>query len=122
VANTLGMDLSESAHHLPGVYFNECDWQMLFVFTVVARDTRDSVGYEFSHCVQLEFVLLLSLGLECMFEVDDVGVVQFTQDLQFTILLSFVLIYFLDGHNLTCFFYIRFKYYSKCTLSYNFFS
>jgi len=121
MANIFGMDLGQRAHHLPGVDFDENDGEMLFVFGLVACDARYCIGYKLSYCIEVEFILLFTFGLECMFELDDVWVVQFTQDLQLSILVSFILIYFFDCHNLPCFFNIRFKYYTECTLTYNFF-
>lgn len=75
MADIFGMDVCECTHHLPGVYFDEDDGEVLFVFGLVARDARDGIGYELGDRVELEFVLLFTFGLECMFEIDDVRVV-----------------------------------------------
>ena len=53
--------------------------------------------------VQIDFVWLVSLCVEGVLESDDVRMVQFLHDLQFSVLVPLILVYFLDGDNFSRF-------------------
>jgi len=95
---------------------------VLLVLGLGARHAGNRVGNLLGDCVELEFVLLLALGLEGVFELDDVRVVQLAQDLQLPVLLPFVLLHLLDRHHLPRLLHVRLEHDPECALSHHFLS
>ena len=57
-----------------------------------------SLWYVVHHHVEVDLIGLVSLRIECMLQSNHIWVVQFLHNLQFTILVSLILVYLLDGH------------------------
>ncbi len=55
------------------------------------------------HYIEVNFVRLVTLGVESVAQVDYVRVVEFLHYLEFTVLVPFVLVYLFDGDYFACF-------------------
>jgi hypothetical protein len=64
----------------------------------VFEDAEDCLRDIVHNHIKVDFIRFVSLGVESMFKGDYVGVVHLLHNLQFSILISLVLVYFLYSH------------------------
>ena len=98
MANTQSVDVRQSSKSLVSVQFHEDDRDLLLQFVVVFQDSEHRLGHVIHDDVQIDFVWLVSLGVEGMLESDHVGVIKLLHDLQLSVLIPFILVHLLDGH------------------------
>lgn len=104
------VDVGKRAEALIGVQFDQKDGYGLFHLVVVFEDAIDSLRDVVHHYIQINLILLVTLRVECMLELDNIRVLQFFHNLKFTVFVSLILVNFLDRYN--------FSSLSSCRLNY----
>ena len=67
------------------------------------QNSEDRLLYIVHDDIEVDFIFLITLGIKCMLELNDVWVKELLHDLQFPIFVSLVLVNFFDGYFLICF-------------------
>ena len=94
-----GVDVGKRTEALIGVQFDQKDGHWLLHLVVVFQYAIDRLRDVVHHDIQINLILLVALGVKCVLELDNIRVLQFLHDLKFTVLVSFILVDFLDGDN-----------------------
>ncbi len=92
----------------------------MFHLHILLHYTVQSIRNKVHDYIQVDFIWLLSIGIEELAHLDTVRMVQGLQDFKFTVLVSFVLENFLDSYCLSSLSDSRLKYDTKRTISHNF--
>ena len=94
-----GVNVGKRTEALIGVQFDQKDGHWLLHLVVVFQYAIDRLRDVVHHDIQINLILLVALGVKCVLELDNIRVLQFLHDLKFTVLVSFILVDFLDGDN-----------------------
>lgn len=94
-----GVDVGKRTEALIGVQFDQKDGHWLLHLVVVFQYAIDRLRDVVHHDIQINLILLVALGVKCVLELDNIRVLQFLHDLKFTVLVSLILVDFLDGDN-----------------------
>lgn len=103
VTNTLGVNIRNRAKQLVAVKFNEQVRHHLLHFEIVLHHAVRCVLNVVHHNVEINFIRLLTVGIERLAHFDTIRVMQHFQDLQFAVLVSLVLEHLLDRHSFSSF-------------------
>lgn len=94
-----GVNVGKRTEALIGVQFDQKDGHWLLHLVVVFQYAIDRLRDVVHHDIQINLILLVALGVKCVLELDNIRVLQFLHDLKFTVLVSLILVDFLDGDN-----------------------
>lgn len=95
------VDIGEGAEGLVCIELDQDYRHLLLHLVVVLEDAIDSFWHIVHHNIQIDLILLVTLSVERMLQLNDIGVRQLLHDLQFTILVALVLVNLLDSDLLT---------------------
>ena len=103
VTNALGVNICNGSHQLVGIQLDNQVWDLLLHFEILFHYSIGSVGNEVHDYIKIDFLGLISIGVEALSHFDAVWVMEHLQNSKFTIFVSLVLEYLLDGNSLACF-------------------
>ena len=83
------------------------------------KDSENCLGHVVHYYIQINLIWLVTLGIESMFKCDDIGVIKFLHDLQFSILVPFILVHLLDGYLFTILVHSRLEHHTERSVTYN---
>lgn len=93
------MDVGKRTEALIGVQFDQKDGHWLLHLIVVFQYAIDCLWDVVHHDIQINLILLVALSVKCVLELDNIRVLQLLHYLKFTVLVSLILVDFLDGDN-----------------------
>jgi len=99
VADSECMQIGERSKALVYVKFDEEHRYGLFHLAIVFQNSIDGLWHVVHHNIQINLVLLLTLGVKGVSQRNDIGVEKLSHDLKFAVLVPLILIHFLDGHH-----------------------
>lgn len=91
MGNTESVEVSESSQKLIGVQLHEDEWNSLFHFVVMFNDSMNCFRDVVHNHIQVNFIGFVTLSEKSMSKSYDVGVIKFTNDLDFTVFVSLIL-------------------------------
>ena len=94
-----GVDVGKRTEALIGVQFDQKDGHWLLHLIVVFQYAIDCLWDVVHHDIQINLILLVALSVKCVLELDNIRVLQLLHYLKFTVLVSLILVDFLDGDN-----------------------
>lgn len=98
VANTESVDISKRSEGLVSVQLNQDHGHLLLLLVIMLENPEDSFRHVIHHDVKINFIRFVPLSIKSMTKVDNIGMVQFLHDLQFSVFVPFVLVDLLDGY------------------------
>ena len=119
VANTKRMDVSQGPESLVGVQLNEDHGHLLLHFVVVLQDPEHGLRHVVHYYVQVDLIVLVALSVERMLQSYYVRVIELLHYLQFSVLVSFVLVHFLNGYLLRVLVHGGLKHHAERSVSHN---
>jgi len=96
------VNIRQSSKSLIGIEFHQNHWNLFLALVVMFQNSEDCLLHVIHDDVQIYFIFFVSLCVEGVLQSDDIRMEQFFHYLQLSILVSFILVNFLDGHFLIC--------------------
>lgn len=90
------MQVSQRSKALVNIELDEEHGNWLLHLTIMLKNSVNGLWHVVHDHIQVNFILLFSLSVKRVSERDHVRVEEFTHDLQFPILVSLILVNFLD--------------------------
>ena len=103
MTNTERMNVSQSPETLICIKFHQDHWHFFFAFVVVLQNTEDRLLYVIHDNIEINLVLLITLGIESMLELDHIWMEEFFHNLKLSVFVPLVLVNLFDGNFLICF-------------------
>lgn len=122
MTDSLGVNVGNGSEKLITVEFDNQIWHHLLHLQIILHHSVSSVLNIIHHHVQVYLIWLLTIRVEGLAHLHTVRMVKHLQNLQFTVLVPFVLEHFLDSDCFACFCDRGLKHNTKRTISNNFFS
>ena len=113
------MDVSQSSESLVRIDFNQENRDWLFHFVVMLKYPKHGLRHIVHNQIQINFISLVPLSIKSVFQLDHVGVEQFSHDLELTVFVSFVLVHFFDSYLFSIFVDRGLKHHSKTAITHN---
>lgn len=96
MTDSQGMHMSKGSAHLIDIEFDKHQRHGLSQISIISNETMNGIWNVIQYQMQIAFVQ--SGDGEAMVKFDDIGMIQYAHDLQFTALVSLVQTDFFDAH------------------------
>ena len=122
MANTFSMNISNGSHQLVWIKLHDNIWHLLLHLMELLHHSICCVRDVVHYYVKIYLVWLVSISIETLSHLNAIRMMQHFQNSQFSILIPFVLEYFLDSYCFSSFGNGCFEYNTERSISNNFLS